>query len=74
LRELALLHERMGSDQAALVAWDRICMPLTIANDQNEARSRHRGRPFASRPAAAALAQPQEALAALREVPLAKSR
>lgn len=69
LRELGLLHERLGDDKAALSAWDRL-HACYVVNDQagtdlDPEASLHRGQILRR------LAQPQAALKVLREVPLA---
>lgn len=68
LRELGLLHERLGDYKAALSAWDRMHAAY-VANDQSGSdldgeAGLHRGQILQR------LAQPQAALKVLREMPL----
>jgi tetratricopeptide (TPR) repeat protein len=68
LREFGLLQERMGNDQAALLAWEHL-KAVFAHNDQSggelDAEGHlHRGKLLQK------LARPQEALAALKEIPV----
>ncbi|MBL9130789.1 MAG: hypothetical protein JNG86_06295, partial [Verrucomicrobiaceae bacterium] len=67
LREFGLLQERMGNDQAALLAWEHL-KAVFAHNEQSggdlDAEGHlHRGKLLQK------LARPQEALAAFREIP-----
>jgi predicted Zn-dependent protease len=68
LRELALLHERLGQDEQALAAWDRMHLAFTTNAESGirpDAEScLHRGRLLRKQ------GKNASALAALREVPL----